>query len=131
MIRSRSKSPRRPSPSSRVGFWKLVNVLEFVAEAVDFIFDSPNLDIIPFNLAWIGISRKMGDGAFFGGTMDHQNWSFIPSISSGWGVIRQMWSNLGWCLKEKWLKNFFFIISLYNHVCLTRNCVLPSVGHFY
>ena len=37
MIRSRSKSPRRPSPSSRVGFWKLVNVLEFVAGAVDFV----------------------------------------------------------------------------------------------
>ena len=95
-------------------------------------FDSPNLEIIPFNLAWLGVSMRMGDGTLFDGTVDHQNWAFIPSISSGWGVITQMWSHLGWCcLKEKWFLSFFFMISLCTHVCLTRSCVQPPVGCFY
>ena len=82
-------------------------------------FDSPNLEIIPFNLAWPGVSRRMGDGTLFDGPVDHQNWSFIPSINSGWGVITQMWSNLGWCcLKEKWFLSFFF------HDFIMYSCLL-------
>ena len=43
-------------------------------------FDLSNLEIIPFNLAWIGVPRRMRDRALFDSTVDCWNWPLSPAL---------------------------------------------------